>query len=132
MTTKNKKRASIKKAVILAPRIKPFDLTKAPTEAEQVRQIGALKALQVTEGWILLRMTLEAQIADIDVQIINKSSRDGVPLTDAECDRLREQRSVMQGLVDKPKLLLGELERVEEDEPEDDPYEGRPARSRHG
>jgi hypothetical protein len=113
---------STRDAVILSRPVKPFDLTGKMSDAEQLRQIGALKALMVSEGWILLRMTLEAQVKVLDEQIITKLDLNGKPLTDAECDRLREQRNVKQGLIDKPELLVGELERVEEEAPDDDPY----------
>lgn len=117
-----KKKAAPKRVVVLAAKVKPFDLSGKMSDAEQLRQIGALKALMVSEGWILLRQTLEAQVRVLDEQIITKLDFNGKPLTDAECDRLREQRNVKQGLIDKPELLVGELERVEEEEPDDDPY----------
>lgn len=123
--TVTKKKAAPKKrqpVVVLSRAVKPFDLSGKMTDAEQARQIGALKALMVSEGWILLRQTLEEQVKVLDEQIISKLDLNGKPLTDAECDRLREQRNVKQGLIDKPELLLGELERVEEEETDDDPY----------
>lgn len=124
-TASKKTTKRTKRVVVLAPKVRAFDLSGKPSDAEMFRQIGALKALQVSEGWILLRQTLEAQIAVLDRQIIDKRDVNGGVLSDAECDKLREQRTVTQGLVDKPELLLGQLERVEEDEPDDDPYYGR-------
>lgn len=127
-TKKTEKKGKKKlKAMVITTTRKPrkFDLSPKQTEAEQQRMIGALISLQAHEGWVLLRQTLEENVKLLDSQIITKLAIDGQILNDADCDKLREQRSVFQELINKPESLLSQLQRVEgTDEDDDDPYFG--------
>lgn len=118
-----KKKAAPKRTIILKVRkAKPFDFTREPTEAERQGMILALKSLTATEGWALLVQHLDLNIAALDKQIIEKKDLNGAVLEDKECDRLRDQRSVMDELRRKPTQLLTQLERTAQEEPNDDPY----------
>lgn len=122
MAKKTTKRGA--KKVVIAPMAKPrrFKMSGEISQGEKVRAIGALTTLTVTEGWMLLRQTLEANMKVLDEQVLKKVGLDGKELTEAQCDRLRDRRNVMDELIHKPEQLLKELSREDVEETSDDPY----------
>lgn len=121
ITKKKKKEAKTIKVRMLRPR--EFDLGN-PSPDEKARQIMALNALQASEGWMLITQTIRAAITVLDEEIIGKFDRASrQPLGEKQCDRKRDQRNMMQELVDKPATLISNLTRTEASEPDDDPYE---------
>lgn len=124
-TKKRNTKAKDRRRIVIArvPKPKPFDLSASLSPAEKDRQIVALQALLINEGWMLIEQTLGAQIAEIDVQIVKKRSLDGAALEDKDCDRLRDLRDAMEEVKEKPRKLLAAFTREDAEEPNDDPYD---------
>lgn len=121
-----KSTTKIKKVQIakIAENKKKFDLSANQSEEEKSRIILAMQSLIISDGWRLLKQTFQANIDFLDGQIISKiSSESGEKLNETDCDRLRDKREVMTELLKKPDELLKTLQRVEQPEPDYDPYE---------
>lgn len=125
MNMKKPLTVKVKQKRVIIPRVsrpKSFDLSPVISSVEKERQVAALQSLLINEGWMFIEQTLAAQVAVIDGQIVGKADLGGNPLEDKECDRLRDLRNAMEMVRNKPRAILDDLTRTDEQEPNDDPY----------
>lgn len=117
------KKPTAKKKVQKVEKHKPFDLSvDRPEQAQEI--INALKSLQADRGWLLLKQMFEGNIAVLEQAIMLKVSPDDgkTPLSEADCDRLRDRRSYLVELLDKPNTIIQGFRQPEPESPEYDPY----------
>ena len=106
-----------------------FDLSV--DRAEQATDIiNALKSLQSDRGWLLLKQIFEGNIAVLEQAIMLKiDPNDGkTPLNEADCDRLRDRRSYLVELLEKPQTIIESFKKPQTETPEYDPYDKVPIR----
>lgn len=121
------KKTTKKKEVKKINKRKPFDLSvDRDDQAQEV--ISALKSLQADRGWLLLKQMFEGNIAVLQASILRKvSPDDGVtPLTEDECDRLRDKLDYLEELLDKPNKIIQSFKQPVSNVPEYDPYDKVP------
>jgi len=100
-----------------------FDLSiDKPEQALDV--IDALRSLQQDRGWLLLKQVFEGNIAILEAAILRKlDPEDGkTPLTETECDRLRDKLAYLEELLNKPNEIIARFNQKPTEIPEYDPY----------
>lgn len=126
-TTKKKTK---KKALPKVQKHEVFDLSiDNPEQAADI--INALLSLQQDRGWLLLKQIFEGNIAVLEAAILKKLSPDDgkTPLSEEECDRLRDKLSYLEELLNKPQEIIKQFSQKSPEEPNYDPYETVPERS---
>ena len=84
----------------------------------------ALEGLAQTLGWAVMKRSLEANIANLEDQIISRSDAVGNALTEEQVDRQRDKRLNLLDLKDLPTKLADFLRKGEQAVPEQfDPYD---------
>lgn len=113
-------------------RHKKFDLSiDRPEQAAEI--IDALTALQQDKGWHLLKQIFEGNIAVLEGSILKKVDPDsGAPLSEEECDRLRDRLSYLVELLEKPQAIIRQFSQTSPQEPDYDPYHKIPIRRPNG
>jgi len=119
MPKKTTKKKTVKKVV----KHKPFDLS-VNTDQQAQEIISALKSLQNDRGWIFLKQIFESNIAILEQSILRKVQPDDgkTPLTEDDCDRLRDKLSYLEELLDKPNSIIKGFTKMTPDSPNYDPY----------
>lgn len=83
----------------------PYDLVNvSPTRLREYASY--LEAMVLSPGWKLMEAVLNANLAVLAEQIINKSEIDGTLLTDADVELLRVQHAQIKQLLKKPQMLI--------------------------
>lgn len=119
-----KKKTTTKKKVIKVEKHKPFDLSV--TDPKQATEItNALTSLQNDRGWLLLKQIFEGNIAVLEGAILKKlDPEDGkTPLTEDQCDRLRDRLAYLEELLNKPNSIIESFKPRVSTSPEYDPYD---------
>jgi len=100
-----------------------LDLVDPTPEAQQIIY-DAMKTLQHSGGWILLKRIISSNAELLKEQIVRKLDPAGNTLTDAQVDDLRKELDFYEETIDKPDKILQDIASeagIEIDY--DDPYE---------
>ena len=106
---------------------KKFDLS-VNTKDQASDIINSLKSLQADRGWIFLKQIFEGNIAVLEQAIMLKVDPDDgkTVLTEDQCDRLRDKRSYLVELLNKPNSIIEGFKISQTPETNYDPYDSVP------
>jgi hypothetical protein len=78
-------------------------------EMSEGEQLTALQVLEATQGWQIIVKNITDNIELLDRQILEKMNDDGEPLTDLDCDRLRDKRGYLREIGTTPQTIMARL-----------------------
>jgi hypothetical protein len=78
-------------------------------EMNEGEQLTALQVLEATQGWQIIVKNITDNIELLDRQILEKMNDDGEPLTDLDCDRLRDKRGYLREIGTTPQTIMARL-----------------------
>ena len=85
-------------------------------------ELVALRQLQGSQGWRILLVEMERNLAILERQLMLKKDAKGNKLSDAECDQLRDKYGYLYETKEMPGNLIKFLHRSDNKEEEFDPY----------
>jgi len=98
------------------------DKEQREDQAQRNAELKALRNLQESDGWQLLKDNLEANLEYLQEAIISKRDPDtGDKLTEQETDQLREKYNAQKELINSPQRLINYLDN-RNDRQRFDPY----------
>ena len=108
---------------IMAPAPKKYRQFDVRGMSDAMRQANVFVQLQGSEGWLLLKQTLESLVSECDKQIISKFDHINLKkLEDKEVDDLRAKRGIYQYVIDLPNSVVQSTVKADMAEEDDDPY----------
>jgi hypothetical protein len=114
-----KKTAKPKKKKIIVPKL---ETPAIPSQPEEI--VASLTAMKETSvGWQIVVSIIKENIRLLDQQIIKKVDTEGIPLTDAEVDHLRDLRNINEEVMNTPDGYIEDLTKDTQEDSDPDPYE---------
>lgn len=92
-------------------------------EMTEKEQIIALQILEATPGWKIVAKCIADSIEALNRQILEKIDFDGNPLTDIECDRLRDKRGYLRDIGATPQSIIAKIKMDSAEIYNGDPFE---------
>ena len=92
-------------------------------EMPEAEQMAALQVLEATPGWQIVAKCISESLIALERQILEKTDFDGNPLTDIDCDRLRDKRGYLREIGATPQSIIEKIKKDSEKPYSGDPYD---------